>query len=250
MYETTKQLDINMKPTNEQEEFELIEDYLLGKLNQQNKALFEEDLKNDIELNKKVEKIQQTMNLLKESAIQDSILKTIRDLQKEDRATVPEPEIIPQHDIIIHKPFKKVIYWVGASAAASVMFILYLSLASIYLPDTEYDFNITRGIDSTKFTPEQRVAFSSFFDGQAHLAEGRYWLAVKDFQKSLEVKSIRPYFKEAAEWHLALAYVKSNQPRKAEEIYKKFASCTNCEYPVDTMNRWKLWWRIFWAKLV
>ncbi|MBA4850561.1 hypothetical protein [Emticicia sp. BO119] len=226
-----------MRPTNEQEEFEWIEDYLLGKLNQKDTLFFEEELKKDIELTKKVEEIRKTLNLLKESVIQEQVLKTIKNLQNRERR--------------LHKfsPFRIIRYAAGASMAASIIFMLYISLVSVHLPDTENDFNVTRGIDSTKLTPEQRTAFNSFFDGQAHLVEGSYLLAVKDFQRSLQVKNIRPYFKEAAEWHLALAYIKSNQPYKAEEIYKKFEDCTDCEYPIDKLNRWKIWWRILWAKV-
>lgn len=225
-----------MRPTNEQEEFEWIEDYLLGKLNQRDTLFFEEELKKDIELTKKVDEIRKTLNLLKESVIQDQVLKTIKNLQNKNR----RPPIF--------SPLRIVKYVASASIAASVILMLYLSTTNVHLPDTENDFNVTRGIDSTKFTPEQRIAFTSFFDGQAHLVEGSYLLAVKDFQRSLEVKNIRPYFKEAAEWHLAIAYIKSNQPYKAEAIYKRLEDCTNCEYPVDMLNRWKIKWRIFWAK--
>ncbi|PLK42432.1 hypothetical protein [Emticicia sp. TH156] len=227
-----------MRPTSEQEEFEWIEDYLLGKLNLKDSIFFEEELKDDIELTKKVDQIRKALNLVKESVIQQEVLKTIKLLQYRNKHSSTSAYI----------KIRK--YVTSTSIAALVVFMLYLSFGSIHLPDTENDFNVTRGVDSSKFTPEQRKAFSSFFDGQAHLVEGNYLLAVNDFQKSLELKNIRPYFKEAAEWHLALAYIKSNQPYKAEVIYEKFANCTDCEYPVDTLNRWKIKWRIFWAKIL
>ncbi len=227
-----------MRPTSEQEEFEWIEDYLLGKLNLKDSIFFEEELKDDIELTKKVDQIRKALNLVKESVIQQEVLKTIKLLQYRNKHSSTSAYI----------KIRK--YVTSTSIAALVVFMLYFSFGSIHLPDTENDFNVTRGVDSSKFTPEQRKAFSSFFDGQAHLVEGNYLLAVNDFQKSLELKNIRPYFKEAAEWHLALAYIKSNQPYKAEVIYEKFANCTDCEYPVDTLNRWKIKWRIFWAKIL
>jgi tetratricopeptide (TPR) repeat protein len=226
-----------MKPTNEQEEFELIEAYLMGNLNQETLTLFEDRLKNETEFTEKVEKVKKSYDLVMQAALETSIVNTISELQRNRRKNTKNYPVI----------LKKLIAW---SAAASIVFISYLSLTSIDFPDTEYDFNVMRGVDSTQMNDEQRVAFNSFFEGQAHLVEGRYVLATKDFEKSLGVDSIRPYFKEAAEWHLALAYVKSNQPAKAQKIYERLSDCIDCEYPVSRIDKWKLWWQIQWTKIL
>ncbi len=222
-----------MKPTNEQEEFEWIEDYLFNKLNKEEIVFFENELRINLEFAKKVEKTKKTHDLLKESFIENEVLKTIKDLQ------VKEREVITPN-----RGLKTIKYFGSFSAAAAILFGFYFSFAPIAFPDTENDFNITRGVDSTKFSPEQRTAFSRFFDGQAHLAEGQYLLAIKDFENSLLAKDIRPYFREAAQWHLSVAYMKSKQPQKAEKILQSFENCMACEYPVSTINRWKLWWQI------
>lgn len=231
-----------MKPTNEQEEFEWIEDYLFERLNSTEKAFFEEELINNLEFAKKVKNTKKTHNLLKESFIEEQVRKTLSTLQAKDRA------------IEVTTPNKKTntnTVFLGVSITSlAAIFICYLSFSTIGFPNTENDFNITRGVDTTKFTTEQRTAFSSFFDGQAHLVEGLYLLAIKDFEKSLKATDVRPYFKEAAQWHLAVAYMKSKQPEKAEKIYQSFENCEVCEYPVSNLSKWKLWWQIQLARYI
>jgi tetratricopeptide (TPR) repeat protein len=231
-----------MKPTNEQEEFEWIEEYLFERLNGTEKAFFEEKLNNNLEFAKKVEDIKKTHNLLKESFIEDQVRKTLSTLQAKDRTI--------NVDVLNKKPKTNSIFLGLSIASLAAIFICYLSFSTIDFPNTENDFNITRGVDTTKFTTEQRTAFSSFFDGQAHLVEGLYLLAIKDFEKSLKATDVRPYFKEAAQWHLAVAYMKSKQPEKAEKIYQSFENCEVCEYPVSKMSRWKLWWQIQLTKYI
>lgn len=227
-----------MKPTDQQEEFERIEDYLAGRLTRKQVLVFEKQLADDPEFKKEVEEIRLAQDKLQQVFAEEEILKTIRSFQKNER--------IKQSGL---RRFTIIRYAGTFAAAASLLFALYVSFSTIEFPDTENDFNITRGVDTTNFTPEQRTAFSSFFDGQAHLVEGLYLLAVSDFESSLKVGNVRPYFREAAQWHLSVAYMKSGQAEKAEAIYNTFSECVSCEYPVSQINRWKLWWQIQLSKI-
>lgn len=230
-----------MKQAEDHEEFDTIEAYLLNRLDKKTMADVEYRIKNDSEFAKKVKEIQHTQLFIKEAFLEQSALETIKALQQRDRDKFKKET----------QPRRKTVYWkkvVSFAAAASIIIISYLSLTPVEFPDTENDFHITRGLDTTNFTREQRIAFSQFFDGQAHFAEGEYLLAVRDFENAATVKNVRPYFREATQWHLALAYTKSGQALKAERIYKQFSECVDCEYPISPVNRWKLWWRIQWAK--
>ncbi len=123
----------------------------------------------------------------------------------------------------------------------------YFSFAPVKLPGAENDFNATRSPGNT-VPDKQRIAFQRFFDGQAHLAEGLNLLAVQDSEQVLRATDIRPYFREAAQWHLAVAYLKSGQPRRAAHVLNALTDCIDCEYPVSTLDRWKLRWQIQWAE--
>lgn len=221
-----------MKSTYNQDEFEEIEAYILNKLDDGRRKSIELRIENDPQYAATVDSIKQTITLVNDIFLEQSALETIKSLQQANKTkrTIPLKYLTP------------------FAAAAIVLLVSYFMFSPIEFPDTENDFHVTRGIDTTKFNPEQRIAFSQFFDGQAHLAEGQYLLAVKDFESSINVKNIRPYFKEATLWHLAVAYTKSGQALKAEKIFAQLNECSDCEYPVSTINRWKLWLRIQWGK--
>lgn len=231
-----------MKSTYNQDEFEEIEAYILNKLDGNHRKSIELKIQNDPQYAATVESIRQTITLVSDAFLEQNAIDTIKTLQQADRA-----KMLMVYTTKRNIPLKAFVPF--AAAAAMMLLVSYFMFSSIDFPDTENDFYVTRGIDTTKFNPEQRMAFSQFFDGQAHLAEGQYLLAVKDFESSINVKNIRPYFREATQWHLALAYTKSGQALKAEKIFAQLNNCSDCEYPVSTLNRWKLWLRIQWAKL-
>ncbi len=231
-----------MKSTYNQDEFEEIEAYILNKLDDGRRKSIELKIQNDPQYAATVESIKQTIAVVNDTYLEQSALDTIKTLQQANRTK-----------ILTEYPTKRTIplkYIAPFAAAAIVLLVSYFMFSPIEFPDTENDFYVTRGIDTTKFNPEQRIAFSQFFDGQAHLAEGQYLLAVKDFENSINVKNIRPYFREATLWHLAVAYSKSGQALKAEKIFTQLNECSDCEYPVSTIDRWKLWLRIQWEKFV
>lgn len=215
---------------NEKKEFEWIENFFLDKLSQEEKKIFQEKVESDKDFKIKVEEFKKTYSYLNDMHLEKIIKNKIVTLQKRDRKK-----------FFYIKRLKMA--FTSISVAASIFFV-YLSTSEISFPNAENDFNITRGLDTSSYTIEQKYAFSTFFDGQAHLTDGLYLIAVNDFEKSLKVSTVRPYFREAAQWHLAVAYLKSGQPIKAEKIYNQLNNCSDCEYPISNLNKWKLWLKI------
>jgi tetratricopeptide (TPR) repeat protein len=223
------------RPTDKTEEQEWIERYLQGKMSEDERKHFETELAKDINLSMDTQQLQQAHRLMKEAFLEEQALATVRRLQAAGRSR------------------EKVIYWGRYLAAASVsgiIFVTYLSLSMPRFPDSENDFTVVRGASTTTMPLNQRAVFDQFFEGQAHIAEGQYILAVRNFETVLQSGDLRPYFKEAAQWHLVVAYLKSGDISRAENLYRKFDQCTDCEYTVGSVNRWKIWWQIHWKKLL
>lgn len=221
------------------DDFELIEAYLMNKLSEQERATFETKMKADSDFQRQVENQQKLFVGLKNALFEDKIKQTLKRLVEEDKDfTRKSPKIYTIQ-------WSKVAVWV---AAASFILISYFSFSPISLPDSELDFYVTRDTDTVALSKEQKIAFEQFFEAQAHMAEGRYLLSCKNLETVLTVKDLRPYFRESAQWHLAISYLKSGQARKAEKLYQELENCTDCEYKVTTMTRLKIWWQIVWAK--
>jgi hypothetical protein len=189
---------------------------------------------------KEVEEYQQIVDLLRINATENTIIDTLSKLEQEDsiKANVQK------------KWFKAVVPYLGSLAAACVIFILYASLSSVQLPNIENDFMRERGPNKAVLNPIKKDMFDNFSEGHRHLMDGQFQMAVINFKEVINNGNIRPYFKEAAQWHLILAYLKNHQVLEAKVLYEQMNDCDDCVYPVGTANKIKLWWQIFWANLL
>jgi tetratricopeptide (TPR) repeat protein len=222
------------RPTDQAEKHDWIEQYLFGKMTKEEALFFENELKNDKNLTKEMENIRQTHNRIQEVFLEQNALNTLKKLQAVDRRRNA-----------VFTVFK----YAGFAAAACAVFIIYLSFSPTQFPNSENDFTVVRKANPTSMTPQQHYVFNQFFEGQAHIAEGQYTLAIKNLEEVVRFNDLRPYFREAAEWHLAFAYLKSGDTVRAEQLYLRFSNCLDCEYPVSRIDRWKVWWQIQYAKL-
>jgi len=223
------------RPDNKLEEHEWIEQYVKGKMTSEEKSDFENEVRDDTELALEVKHFQRTHLLIEEAFLEEGALATIRSLQASDR----------KKEKTVH-----IFRYFSIAASISILFIAYLSLSMPEFPDSENDFTVVRSTNATSMSANQRAVFDQFFEGQAHIVEGQYVMAVRNFEKVLESDDLRPYFREAAQWHLIVAYMKSGDLSRAQKLYKNFDNCTDCEYQVSRVNRWKIWWQINLQKLV
>lgn len=223
------------RPNDKEEEQEWIEQYLLGKMTREESAAFEEELHKDNNLRIEMEKVKKVHHRFQEVFLEHQAIATIKRLQATDRRRTK-----------VFTVFK----YIGFMAAACAAFIIYLSFSPSRFPDSENDFTVVRKTNATTMSPQQRYIFNQFFEGQAHIAEGQYTLAIKNLEEVVNFNDLRPYFREAAQWHLAIAYLKSGNAARAEQLYHQFEDCMECEYPVSDVDRWKVWWQIQRAKLL
>jgi len=222
------------KPLNPGEITEWVDRYISGTMNKIEREHFEAALLDDYYLATQLEEQIQARELLDQLFLEERLRDQIREMQKNDRR-------------------KQVVQRVSRYAAAAiVLFVCTLSIlinSNPVFPDSENDFTVIRGADETVILPDRKMVFDHFFAGQAHLAEGEYSLAVKNFEQVLKEEDIRPYFKEAAQWHLVLAYLKNGNLEKADSVYTQFKNCDECVYQVSDLNRFKIWLQIHYARV-
>ncbi len=227
------------RPTDQQAEHYWIESYLHGHLPAEERAVVEAEMEADPALQNEVLLLKRTHELMQEAFLEQRAIATVKRLQATNR---PRSKGIRRIRLVSRS--------LAGIAVIGLVLIAYLSLVPVSFPDSENDINVTRSLaDDSSAVMQQRV-FGEFFEGQTHLTEGQYALAVKNFEQVVRNPDIRPYFREAAQWHLTVAYLKSGQPAKAQRMYDQFKHCIDCEYAIGSVDRWKIWWQIQWAKWI
>jgi tetratricopeptide (TPR) repeat protein len=221
------------RPTRPEDITEWIDQYLSNEMSHQEQKLFEAAILEDYALASQLDEQISARNLLTKIFREEHLRAEIRGFQLQERKQT-----------LLRKIWKY-------SAAACVLIVtgsfFLLSTLPVF-PDSENDFTVIRGADESVMRPDRKIVFDRFFAGQAHIAEGQYALAVKNFEMVLEEDDLRPYFREAAEWHLVVAYLKSGGLSQASELYDRFSNCSDCEYDVSRINRWKIWLQIQYSK--
>lgn len=222
------------RPTEKIEEQEWIERYLRNQMTAPERIHFEDELQKDANLMIDMEQQKDAYAIMQRAFLEMQVVKTVKQLQVRQRRRTKI--------IAISR------YLTGLAAACIILFT-YFSLSPAQFPTSENDFTVVRGTDTTTMSPQQKVVFEQFFEGQAHIAEGQYLLAVHNFETVLQSEDIRPYFREAAQWHLIVSYLKSGDVARADHLYQRFVQCADCEYEVGFINRLKIRCQIWWARL-
>ena len=223
------------RPTDKVAELEWIERYWANELPQNERAELEQALRDDPDFAAEATQIKKTQEIMQQAFLEQRALSTLKRLQANHNRQRTQKQ--------------RLLRWSGALMATGMAAMLFLLFAPVQFPNSENDYTLTRGSQVKAMPKEQQLVFDQFFEGQTHIAEGQYALAVQNFEQVLQNNNIRAYFREAAQWHLTLAYLRSGQVAKAEQLYDSFEGCTDCEYPVSALNRWKIWWQIKRAKL-
>ncbi len=217
------------RPRNPEEVTEWIDRYISGEMDGQECTHFEAAVLEDYDLAAQLEEQICARNLLEKVFQEERLRGQIRAFQKQEKKEVF---------------VRKLVKYTAAACLVIMTGLSFMITSMPVFPDSENDFTVIRGEDESVMRPDRKVVFDRFFDGQAHIAEGQYASAVKDFEQVLGEEDLRSYFREAAEWHLIVAYLKSGNLNKANDLYKQFNNCTGCEYEVSKLNRWKIWLQI------
>ncbi|GAB3504464.1 hypothetical protein GCM10027341_34800 [Spirosoma knui] len=220
------------------ERWEQLEDYLMGRMEESRSRQLEERMKIDRQLTDDFDEVRRAHSMLNDAFVEQQMRDTLQQLRTEQHR---QPTVWYNH-----LKWNQVAVW---TAAACLLLVGYLSLSPITLPDAGYDVRALRGVDTTQLPPQQRAAFANFFEGQVRMVEGDYVLAAHHFENVLLVDDLRPYFREAAEWHLAVSYLRSRQINRASQLYKRLKECEPCAYKVGWLERRKMEWQLLIADL-
>lgn len=221
------------------ERWEQLEDYLMGRMEESQSRQLEEQMKTDRQLTGDFDEVRRAHSMLKDAFVEQQMRDTLQRLRIEERL---QPTM--WYNSV---NWRRIAVW---TAVACLLLVGYLSLSPIMLPEAGYDVRALRGIDTTQLPPQQRTAFANFFEGQVRMVEGDYVLAAHHFENVLLVDDLRPYFREAAEWHLAVSYLRSRQLNRASQLYKRLKECEPCNYKVGWLERRKMEWQLLIADLI
>lgn len=221
------------RPQNPEEITDWIDRYISGEMEDQERMHFEAAILEDYDLAAQLEEQVCARNLLEKVFQEERLRGQIRAFQRQEKREVL---------------FRTIVKYTAAACLIIMTGLSFLVTSMPVFPDSENDFTVIRGEDESIMRPDRKVVFDRFFAGQAHIEEGQYASAVKDFEQVLEEQDLRSYFREAAEWHLVVAYLKSGSLSKANDLYKQFNNCTDCEYEVSRLNRWKIWLQIQYSR--
>ena len=216
---------------------ETIERYVEGQLDIHEKGVFEQRLQSDSTLQKDIDEYIQVVAMFRKLKIENRVMSTLQQLERQETA--------------VSKTIGKQNLWyrvVGTALAACLLFVLYISFDSIQLPDVKNDFSIVRDIDITALSVDEKKTFGYFYTGKKALTAGDFQGAIVNFQEFLKNKELRPYFSQAAKWHLILAYLHDNSPTKAQKLLSELDD-ENDSYPIGTVNKIKIRWQIFWRSI-
>ncbi|RYC66876.1 MULTISPECIES: hypothetical protein [Spirosoma] len=232
-----------MRPTNQLEQWEWMEAYHRGTLSADERLIFEQELKRDPDFSRECAQLLAADKALRELAL----AKTVRNAVRAELAAPP-------------KPIQRLRLGRGRLASVLVACVLlvisYLTFSQVDLESYRQDVTLTQryresedDVAGPDLTPQQRTFYREFFDAQAYLANGQPQLAIGNLEKLARVDSLRPYFKQAVQWHLLNAYLLNRQPDNADATFQLLDQSGQSVYPISTSDRWKVWWQIRWQKL-
>jgi len=231
--------------TNQMKEFnditlQKIEDYVMDRLDPTERTLFETELATNAELREEVDKTV----MVKETAERSKFRTKIKAIQTE-KLTEWNTEVLEHVD---HQEVEKTgnarkVNWLGRSttfaAAASVLFVAYLALSPVSLPDA---YTVTvRGESVTDSL--QTAVYSRYSEAIAALENEDFDTAAVLFDSVATKDNIRPYYKEAAIWYGGVARIKS-EPETAKQLTQYVINKENKEFKISRLNQVKVWIKI------
>ena len=225
-----------MRPTNELKEWEWIDAYHRGTLSLDERLTYEQELARDAAFRQTSDQFRAADHALKLLSLEHTVRMTV-------------------HRELAQRPQRR---WrlkqlAGALLVIGLLYVGYLSFSRVDMSAYQNDISLTlryHGSNTdTALTPPQQAFYRNFFEAQAFLTNGQPELAIKNLEKLAHNDSLRPYFRQAVQWHLLNAYLLSKQPDNAETTLRLLDQANTALYPIDRTDRWKVWWQIRWQKL-
>lgn len=215
-------------------QLEQIEAYLKNRLSAPERADFDQEMANNVGLQKLVEK----MTMLQAIVARQHTRENIKNIHQK---MMIEWDI--QNNPIDSKTNNAVwpiipLWRVAATAvAASVGFVVYLGLSPMNMPSTEF-IAAERGL-MTGLDPKGKQQVQTFTQAQTLLSLGEGQAALPLLKQIAEDASIRPNYRDKALWLMALASYSAGQSQKSKAIVEDFESKPRSFEPT-LLEKWKL----------
>lgn len=240
-----------MKPITPPEESEWIEAYLNNQLNASERSEFEVEMARNAALQEEVETRRLLHDVIDEFNLRAEIAaihaekmgqsEWVEPEWSEEEAEPGEPRVIP---LPVYRPQAKPVWWRRAAAiaaAAGGLWMGYLSFSPISPHETST--HITRGGQQPS-----SFCYTNYYAGKAYLNSRQPDKAIPCLEQVVNCE-IRPYFKDASKWFLAVACLQSGQTERAEQLYGEIKQSAEFEYPIGTLDRWKMDWQLRVARM-
>lgn len=202
-----------------------IEDYILGKLNEAEKAQLETQMSNDSEIKEAFNKTLITKEALLRSRVKNTV--------SHARMT-------------ISKPNNRRFYTVFGTFAAAASIFLFLISSPVNISLVEFN---TRGAKDD-FAGDAISKLTADFElAQKDVLENRNLDNSIKILRNLQSDSlVSDAYKLQSSWILVNAYLKNNDADNAEKTFKSINCNENC--PFSAWDKIKIQWQIFWKKLL
>ena len=210
------------------EKQEIIDRYVRGRMTPDERQAFELEMRKDEVLMREVARTENAVRMLRTARAQEGASDTLGKLYRERK----------------FRPRGRRIYLLAfSSGIAACLALLYLAFWPVSLPVIEDDLMVVRRDAPAEGQPEASV-YQELLSGYHDFNGENYLGAIRHFESVLESDDLRAYFREAAQWHLALAYLKSDQREKAAAVMQDLSWLDRYEYPISFGDRLKLRFRV------
>ncbi|MCY7353013.1 MAG: hypothetical protein LH606_20545 [Cytophagaceae bacterium] len=248
-----------MRPNTPPEESEWIDTYLNNQLTASGKLEFEAEmacdpaLQTEVDIRRLLHDVIDEYNLQAEiAAIHAEMMEEEEEVQLTETRVIPMPVSRPvpgEHSLREQLlPVERPLWWKRAAsiaAAAGGIWMGYLS----FTPITSHDgvSHIMRGAKAKQEQPSS-FCYDNYYLGQEHLSNKRPGEAIPHFEQVTDCE-VRPYFKDASKWFLAVACLQAGQTDRATTLLNEIRQAADFQYPVTTVDLWKMEWQLRLARL-
>ncbi len=236
-----------MKLTSPPEESEWIEAYLDHKLEASERAIFEAKLSHDdnfreeVALRRLMHEVIDEYDLRAEiAAIHAEKMGESELAEEEEPLQFIEPIVRP---LPVNRPAPKVrpLWWRSAAAVAAAggLWVGYLSFDSIAVH--EETTHVTRGGNQPS-----SACYSNYYAARQFLVSQQPDKAIPCLEQVVDCE-VRPYFKDASKWFLAVACLQSGQTERAGKLFEQIKGAPDFQYEISALDRWKMDWQLRFA---
>lgn len=201
-----------------------IEDYVAGIMPEKTKLQFENQIKNDPDLQQRIEDLRR----LREAMLRTRIRTNVANART-----------------YINRPKRGLTYVLGTFSAAAAI-VLFLLSTSISFAPKEFNY---RGDGASVGT--ETLTRANDFEKATRLIEENKNLpeAIKILERLKTDENVSKNYQNESKWLLVVAYLRAGEANKAEKVFDE-VKWEDAGRPFSTWEIGKIHWQIFWGKIL